>query len=185
LISALLEMNTKSAFPGAYYAVFGVIEPALIALGLLPFTNNSFADQALPASPFLRHPIHPAAYVALFQLGHVYLAALVQAIVAFFIYSRLTPVRGGVENERMIRALVLQEGACKALLVPFAIGDVGAVIAVAFHALGWEATKNVGEWNTGVWSMVGLSVSLALALSRWAWFVGLGRWCSSSALGKY
>jgi len=181
-------MNTKSAFPGTYYAIFGVIEPTLLALGFLPFTldlNTSFANQAPPASPFLRHPIHPTTYVALFQLGHVYLAALIEAIVAFFIYSRLTPVRGGMEKDRMIRALVLQEGACKALLVPFAIGDVGAVIAVTLHALGWGATEDVREWNIGAWSMVGLSMSLAL--SRWAWFVGLGRWCSStsSALGKY
>jgi hypothetical protein len=77
----------------------------------------------------------------------MYLAALVEASVAFFIYSRLTPIRGGVEKERTIRALMLQEGTCKALLVPFAIGDVGAVIAVAVHALGWEATEDVREWN--------------------------------------
>lgn len=181
-------MNTKSAFPGPYYAVFGVIEPTLMALGFLPFTLNpdnafnSFVDRALPASPSLRHPIHPAAYVALFQLGHVYIAALIEAIVAFFIYSRLTPIRGGVEKECMIRALMLQEGACKALLVPFMIGDVGAVIAFAVHALSWEATKDVREWNAGVWSTIGLSI--LLALSRWAWFVGYGRWCSSP-VGKY
>lgn len=177
-------MNTDSAFPGTYYAVFGVIEPTLIALGFLPFTldpYNSFVDQAIPASPSLRYSIHPAAHVASFQLGHVFLVALVEAIVAFFIYSRLTPIRGGVEKECIMRALMLQEGACKALLVPFAIGDVGAVIAVAVHALSWEATNHVREWNVGAWSTVGLSISLAL--SRWAWFLGLGRWCSSS-VGK-
>ena len=171
-------MNTKSAFPGPYYAIFGVIEPTLMALGFLPFTldpDNLFVDRALP-------PIHPSAYVALFQPGHVYIAALIEAIVAFFIYSRLTPIRGGVEKECMSRALMLQEGACKALLVPFVIGNVGAVIAVAIHALSWEATKDGQEWNTGVWSTIGLSI--LLALSRWAWFVGLGRWCSSS-VGKY
>ena len=87
-----------------------------------------------------------------------------------------------MEKERRIRTLVLQEGACKALLVPFAIGDIGAVIAAAVHVLNWEATKGVREWNTGAWSMVGLSMSLALF--RWAWFVGLGRWCSSNSVGK-
>ena len=182
-------MNTNSAFPGTYYAVFGVIEPTLIALGFTSFSldpnsnnNNSFSNHAIPTSPFLWYPIHPPAYVAPFQLGQLYLTALVEAIIAFFIYSRLTPIRGGVEKERRIRTLVLQEGACKALLVPFAIGDVGAVIAVAVHALNWEATKDVREWNTGALSMVGLSMSLALF--RWAWFVGLGRWCSSSSVGK-
>lgn len=171
-------MNTKSAFPGSYYAVFGVIEPTLMALGFLPFTldpDNSFVHWTLP-------PIHSAAYVALFQPGHVYIAALIEAVVAFFIYSRLTPIRGGVEKEGMVKALMLQEGVCKALLVPFMIGDVGTVITVAVHALSWEATEDVREWNAGVWSTLGLSI--ALALSRWAWFVGLGRWCSSS-VGKY
>src|SRR5258706_7696328 len=184
LVSAVLpqyvEMNTNNAFPGTYYAVFGIIEPTLMALGFLPFTldpYNSFVDQALPVSPSLRYPIHPAAHVPLFQLGHVYLAALVEAIVAFFIYSRLTAIKGGGEKECIIRAFQLQEGACKALLVPFAIGDVGAVIAVAVHALSWEATNHVREWNAGVWSTIGLSISLAL--SRWAWFVGLGRWSST------
>jgi len=177
-------MTTESALPGTYYAVFGVIEPTLMALGFLTFPldpNNSFADQGLRASPALRHPIHPAAYVALSQLGHMYLAALVEAIVAFFIYSRLTPISRGMEKERVIRALMLQEGTCKALLVPFAIGDIGAVIAVVVHALGWEATKDLREWNVSVWSVVALTMSLAL--SRWAWFVGLGRWCSSSSVG--
>jgi len=179
-------MNTESALPSTYYTVFGVIEPTLMALGFLTFMydpKNSFADQALPASPSLRHPIHPAAYVALFQLGHMYLlAALVEASVAFFIYSRLTPIRGAMEKERMRRLLILQEGTCKALLIPFAVGDIGAV-AVNFYALGWGTIQNVRDWNVGVWSMVGLSTSLAL--SRWAWFVGLGRWCSSSSITGY
>ena len=173
-------MDTKSALPTTYYAVFGVIEPTLMALGFLTFMHggkNSFAGQALPILPSLRHPIHPAAYVELFQLGHMYLiAALVEASVAFFIYSRLTPIKGARKQERRRRVLVLQEGTCQALLMPFAIGDIGAV-AVIFYALGWETMQNVREWNVGVWSMVGLSTSLAL--SRWAWFVGFGRWCSS------
>ena len=100
-------------------------------------------DQALPAPPPLRHPVHPAAHVAFFQPGHMYLlAALVEASVALFIYSRLTPIRGGMGEDPKIRALILQE-TCKASLVPFAIGD----IAVTFCALGWETTKNVRGWN--------------------------------------
>lgn len=177
-------MKTKSALPGLYYALFGVIEPTLMALGFLTFMldrEKSFPDQALPSSPLLRHPIHPAVHVSLFQLRHMYLlAALVEATVAFFIYSRLTPIGGGMRKERMRRTLMLQEGACKALLMPFAIGDVGA-IAVTLYALGWKSTRNVQEWNVGVWSVIGLGMSLALP--RWAWFAGLGRWCSSSSVG--
>lgn len=178
-------MNTKSALPTTYYAVFGVIEPTLMALGFLTFVHdpkNSVADQALPVPPSLQRPIYPAAYVALFQLGHMYLlAALVEASIAFFIYSRLTPIEGGIGKECGRRVLILQEGTCKALLMPFAIGDIGA-IAVIFYALGWGTIQNVQEWNVGVWSMVGLSTSLAL--SRWAWFVGFGRWCSSRSIGS-
>jgi len=179
-------MNTRSALPGTYYAVFGIIEPTLMALGFLTFMldpKKSFADQRIPVSPPLRHATHPAAYTALFQLGHIYLlAALVEASIAFFIYSRLTPIRGVMQSERTRRVLILQEGTCKALLIPFAIGDI-ATIAVILYALGWETVQNVRGWNVGVWSVVGLS--MLLALSRWAWFVGLGRWCSSSSVGKH
>jgi hypothetical protein len=173
-----MAMGTNNALPGVYYTVFGVIEPALMALSFLTSMldpEKPCANQALPASPLLRRSIHPAAYITLF------LAALVEASVAFFIYSRLAPIREGMKKECMRRSLILQEGACKALLVPFAIGDVGA-IAVTFYALGWEATEDAQEWSVGVWSVVGLGISLALP--RWAWFAGLGRWCSSSEVGE-
>jgi hypothetical protein len=179
----MVEPNTESALPGTYYAVFGVIEPTLMALGFLLFTldrESSIPDQAHPASPLLLHHIYPAAYVAFFQPGYIYLlAALVEASIAFFIYSRLSPIRGGMRKDHMKRVLTLQEGACKALLMALAIGDVGA-IAVPFYALGWETMKNVREWSIIMWCLVGLSVSFALP--RWAWFVGLGRWSSSSSV---
>ncbi|KAF5344103.1 hypothetical protein D9758_008890 [Tetrapyrgos nigripes] len=154
-----------SAIPDRYYAIFGVYEPLLTALGFLgaiadprttyigqaPWPEDSPPPAGLPR----------ATIVTVIQLAHV---CFLLGFVNFFVLS--------TARRHLRDQVALQEKVVSALLTPLLFGDL-LHLYVTVWALGDEKW-NFRAWTPMLWTTFGLGMTLLIP--RICWHLGIGRY---------
>ncbi|KAI0284335.1 hypothetical protein BGY98DRAFT_1105628 [Russula aff. rugulosa BPL654] len=147
---------SRSALPSPYFAIFGIYEPLLTAMGFIGALMDPIKTHNMQA-PWPAHIAPPQPCTCLRPSG----------LINFFLLR--------AARRYLSAHPALQEKVVSALLTPLLIGDI-LHLALTFWALG-DMRWNLSEWSYMLWLTVILGLSLLIP--RVAWHLGIGRYTES------